>query len=64
MSRMRLMQADETGASALECLYCGARTESRPPYAVMYCHCRSLREDGEAAYRRQRPSQVRERAAA
>lgn len=64
MSRMRLMQADDTGASALECLYCGARSESRPPYAVMYCHCRSLQEEPEAAFRRQRPSQVRELAAA
>ena len=45
MSRMRLMLADEAGASTMECLYCGARSESTPPYAVMYCHCRSVRED-------------------
>ncbi|HEX2208889.1 MAG TPA: hypothetical protein VHG93_14515 [Longimicrobium sp.] len=41
MSRMRLMQAGDAGATALECLYCGARAECRPPYAVVYCHCRS-----------------------
>ena len=45
MSRMRLMLANEAGESTMECLYCGARSESRPPYAVMYCHCRSVRED-------------------
>lgn len=39
---MRLMQADETGATALVCLYCGAEQESAPPYAVAYCHCRSV----------------------
>ena len=49
MSRMRLMQADEAGATALECLYCGARCASTPPYAVMYCDCRSVREEGDAA---------------
>lgn len=47
MSRMRLMQADATGASALECLYCGARAESSAP--VVYCDCRYAREDGAAA---------------
>lgn len=41
MSRMRLMQGDEAGATALVCLYCGAQAESKPPYAVIYCHCRS-----------------------
>ena len=38
---MRLMQAPEGGAAALECLYCGAQEQSGPPYAVVYCHCRS-----------------------
>lgn len=46
MSRMRLMQ-DVTGASALECLYCGARAESAAP--VVYCDCRYAREAGPAA---------------
>lgn len=41
MSRMRLMDAG-TGAGRLVCLYCGAEAESRPPYAVMYCDCRSV----------------------
>jgi hypothetical protein len=41
MSRMRLMQADKAGATALVCLYCGAEAESKPPYAVVYCHCRT-----------------------
>lgn len=35
------MQGDRAGATALVCLYCGAQAESTPPYAVMYCHCRS-----------------------
>ena len=48
MSRMRLMQADAAGASALVCLYCGTRAESEPPYEVRYCHCRSERFDGGA----------------
>jgi hypothetical protein len=38
---MRLMQSAEGGAAALECLYCGAQAQSGPPYAVVYCHCRS-----------------------
>jgi len=59
MSRMRLMQADEAGASALECLYCGARSESKPPYAVMYCDCRYAREDGDAAAARSALPQAR-----
>ena len=42
------MQADETGASALECLYCGARSAFKPPYAVMYCDCRYPRPDDAA----------------
>ena len=50
MSRMRLMQADEAGASALVCLYCGARAESKPPYAVVYCHCRSVAVQQGAAH--------------
>ena len=55
MSRMRLMQTAGTGASELECLYCGATTESKPPYAVVYCHCRSTREmDGFATPHRER----------
>jgi hypothetical protein len=37
-----MMQADETGATALVCLYCGAEQVSAPPYAVAYCHCRSV----------------------
>ncbi|HEV3050760.1 MAG TPA: hypothetical protein VGX50_10640 [Longimicrobium sp.] len=41
MSRMRLMQSAEGGVAALECLYCGAQAQSGPPYAVVYCHCRS-----------------------
>lgn len=57
MSRMRLMQADESGASALECLYCGARSESRPPYAVMYCDCRS-REEGDTVAHRAAPPRL------
>lgn len=52
MSRMRLMQADAAGASALVCLYCGARAESKPPYEVRYCHCRSVRFEGGAMARR------------
>jgi hypothetical protein len=56
---MRLMQADESGASALECLYCGARSESRPPYAVMYCDCRYPRQDGDAAPRNTLPLAAR-----
>lgn len=50
MSRMRLMLADEAGASTMECLYCGARAASTPPYAVMYCDCRSVREHGHARH--------------
>jgi hypothetical protein len=45
---MRLMQADEAGATALECLYCGARAAMEPPYAVVYCHCRSVASRSEA----------------
>ncbi len=36
---------DVAGATALECLYCGARKKSEPPYAVLYCHCRSAGAD-------------------
>ena len=42
------MQADETGASALVCLYCGAEQESTPPWAVVYCHCRSVAAEPRA----------------
>jgi hypothetical protein len=28
-------------ASMLTCVYCGAELESTPPYAVMYCDCRT-----------------------
>ena len=44
------MQADEAGATALECLYCGARAASTPPYAVVYCDCRSVRERARARH--------------
>jgi hypothetical protein len=47
---MRLMQADEAGASALECLYCGARSAFAPPYAVKYCDCRYPRRDGAGGH--------------
>ena len=40
---MRLMDAGAAGGSRLVCLYCGIEAESRPPYAVMYCDCRSER---------------------
>lgn len=55
MSRMRLMQADETGVSTLECLYCGATTECAAPYAVAYCDCRYPRADGVDTPRAARP---------
>lgn len=42
------MEARGTGASALVCLYCGVEAESRPPYEVMYCYCRSTDADGAA----------------
>ena len=45
------MQADAAGASALVCLYCGAEAESKPPYEVVYCHCRSLRVQPRAPRR-------------
>jgi hypothetical protein len=50
------MQADESGASALECLYCGRRAPSTPPYGVMYCDCRYR---GEAAWRPSQPPAAR-----
>jgi hypothetical protein len=41
MSRMRLMEAGGARAGALVCMHCGAEKASRPPYAVVYCDCRS-----------------------
>lgn len=41
MSRMRLMEAGGARAGALVCMHCGAEAESKPPYAVIYCDCRS-----------------------
>jgi hypothetical protein len=49
MSRMRLLQGQGTGESALVCLYCGAEAESKPPYEVMYCYCRSTGTDSGGA---------------
>ena len=54
MSRMRLMRADEPGSNALECLYCGATAESRPPYAVVYCDCRSRAAQARSTVRTER----------
>ncbi|HEV2149847.1 MAG TPA: hypothetical protein VGR37_20785 [Longimicrobiaceae bacterium] len=55
MSRMRLMEGG-AGATALVCLYCGAETESKPPYEVMYCDCRSVRDGCDAVSRPTLPS--------
>jgi hypothetical protein len=39
---MRLMMAADGKSGMLTCVYCGAESESKQPYPVVYCHCRSV----------------------